>query len=139
MTFRRRVLRCNPVRQRVRRYEAGLNYRPPDRDVDEIATGLLSPGGRMAEEKTFTPRDVIVAVAPYLHGLPVSVLDAAMDSVLSHERAVPLPPVAGAREPVWSAACVLEDERRIAELADALTQREGPRVDESAQFRPSGR
>ena len=40
--------------------------------------------------------------------------------------------VAGAREPVWSAACVLEDERRIAELADVLTQREGPRVDESA-------
>ena len=111
---------------------AGLKYRPPEQDVDDIATGLLSPGGRLAEEKTFTRRDVIVAVAPYLHGLPVSVLDTAVDSVLSHELAVPLPPVAGAREPVWSAACVLEDERRIAELADVLTQREGPRVDESA-------
>ena len=79
---------------------AGLKYRPPEQDVDDVATRLLSPGGRLAEEKTFTRRrDVIVA---------------------------------GAREPVWSAAYVLEDERRIAELADVLTQREGPRVDESA-------
>jgi conjugative relaxase-like TrwC/TraI family protein len=112
--------------------QAGLNYRPPQRDVDDIATGLLSPGDRLAEEKTFTRRDVIVAVAPQLHGLPVSVLDGAIERVLSHESAVPLPRVAGAREPVWSAACVLEDERRIAELADVLTQREGPWVDESA-------
>jgi hypothetical protein len=111
---------------------AGLNYRPPERDLDDIAAALLSPGGRLAEEKTFTRRDVIVAVAPYLHGLPVPVLDGAIERVLSHGSAVALPPVAGAREPVWSAACVLENERRIAELADTLTQREGPRVDESA-------
>ncbi len=111
---------------------AGLNYRPPERDVDDIATGLLCPGGRLAEEKTFTRRDVTVAVAPHLHGLPVWVLDGAIARVLSHQSAVPLPPVTGAREPVWSAACVLEDERRIAELADVLTQREGPQVDDSA-------
>ena len=111
---------------------AGLHYRPPERDVDGIATELLAPGGRLAEEKTFTRRDVIVAVAPYLHGLPVPLLGTAVDSVLSHQLAVPLPAVAGAREPVWSAACVLENERRIAELADVLTQRDGPRVDESA-------
>ena len=112
---------------------AGLGYLPPQRSaITDIAAEVLSPGGRLADEKTFTRRDVIVAVAPYLHGLPVSVLGTAVDSVLSHESAVQLRPVAGAREPVWSAACVLEDERRIAELADVLTQREGPRVDESA-------
>jgi conjugative relaxase-like TrwC/TraI family protein len=44
--------------------QAGLNYRPPEPDLDDIATALLSPGGRMADEKTFTRRDVIVAVAP---------------------------------------------------------------------------
>ena len=102
---------------------AGLNYRPPERSVvTDVAAEVLSPGSRLAEEKTFSRRDVIVAVAPYLHGLPASVLDTAVDGVLSHELAVPLPPVAGAREPVWSAAGVLEDERRIAELADVVTQ-----------------
>jgi hypothetical protein len=37
--------------------------------------------------------------------------------------------VAGTREPVWAAACVVEDERHIAELADALSERTGPRAD----------
>ena len=83
-------------------------------------------------KKRPSPADVIVAVAPHLHGLPVPLLDTAVDRVLSHQLAVPLPAVAGAREPAWSAACVLEDERRIAELADMLTQREGPRVDDTA-------
>ncbi len=111
---------------------AGLKYRPPEQDVDDIATEVLSPGGRLAEEKTFTRRNVIVAVAPYLHGLPVSMLDEAVDKRAFPRAGGAVAPVAGAREPVWSAACVLEDERRIAELADVLTQREGPRVDESA-------
>jgi conjugative relaxase-like TrwC/TraI family protein len=89
---------------------AGLGYRPPERGiVTDVATQVLSPGGRLAGEKTFNRRDVIVAVAPHLHGLPVSILDTAVDGVVSHELAVPLPPVAGAREPVWSAACVLEE------------------------------
>ena len=62
------------------------------------------PGGRLAAEKTFTCGDVIVAVAPMLHGLPVSVLDSAVEKVLPTSRHVALPPVAGAREPVWAAA-----------------------------------
>ena len=106
--------------------------RPSSDVVDDVATELLSAGGRLAEDKTFTRRDAIVAVAPYLHGLSVSVLDSAVDSVLSHQLAVPLPPVAGARQPVWAAARVLEDERRIAELADVLSQTAGPRVGEEA-------
>jgi conjugative relaxase-like TrwC/TraI family protein len=106
---------------------AGLEYSPASRDiVDDVAGGLLSPGGRLASEKAFSRRDVIVAVAPHLHGMPVSVLDEAVDRVLSHEHAVALPVVMGAREPVFSAACVVEDERRIASLADALVDRAGP-------------
>ena len=99
-----------------------------------VAGELLSPGGRLASEKTFTRSDVIVAVAPKLHGLPVSVLDRAVDNVLSHDKAVELPLVTGAREPVWAAACVVKDERRIAALADVLAEREGPRVDGQAAF-----
>ena len=108
--------------------------RPAWKCSTALADELLSPGGRLASEKTFTRDDVVVAVAPMLHGLPVSVLDRAVDSVLSHEHAVALPLVTGAREPVWAAACVVEDERRIASLADVLAEREGPRVDRQAAF-----
>jgi conjugative relaxase-like TrwC/TraI family protein len=97
---------------------AGVAYEPPSRDVlDGLADELLPPGGRLASEKSFTRADVIVAVAPYLHGLPVSFLDSAVDKVLTHEDAIALPLVSRAREPVWAAACVVEDERRIADLA----------------------
>jgi conjugative relaxase-like TrwC/TraI family protein len=114
---------------------AGLAYQSPGMDVlDRVGDELLSRDGRLSQEKTFTRSDVIVAVAPMLHGLPVSVLDRAVDSVLSHEHAVALPLVTGAREPVWAAACVVEDEQRIAALADVLTEREGPRVDRQAAF-----
>ncbi len=108
---------------------AGHVYVPPGPDiVDELADELLGPGGRLAAEKTFDLRDAVVAVAPLLHGLPVSVLDTAVQKVLSDERAVALPAVSGARGPVWAAACVLEDERRVAELADQLVERRAPAV-----------
>ena len=114
---------------------ARLTYQPPGLEVlDSVAEELLSAGGRLSQEKTFTRDDVIVAVAPMLHGLPVSMLDRAVDRVLSHEQAVTLPLVTGAREPVWAASCVVEDERRIASLADVLADREGPRVDRQAAF-----
>ena len=106
---------------------AALVYEPPSPGVvDEVAPELLCPGGRLASVKTFTRREAIVAVAPYLHGLPVPYLDKAVDKVLSHEHAVALPLVAGAREPVFAATCVIEDERRIAELADVLAKRPAP-------------
>ncbi len=108
---------------------AGLSYEPPGREVlDGIAAELLAPGGRLASEKTFSRADVIVAVAPHLHGLPVSFLDSAVDKVLAHEDAISLPLISRAREPVWAAACVVEDERRIADLAQSLAERQGPAV-----------
>jgi hypothetical protein len=42
--------------------------------------------------------------------------------------------VVGAREPVWVAACVVEDEQRIAGLADALAERDGPSVGRQGAF-----
>jgi conjugative relaxase-like TrwC/TraI family protein len=107
---------------------AGRDYMPPGRDiVDQLAEELLGPGGRLAAGKTFDLRDAVVAVGPLLHGLPVSMLDTAVQKVLSDERAVALPAVAGARGPVWSAACVLEDERpavRAGVAAKAVLQTE---------------
>ncbi len=108
---------------------AGLAYEPPSREVlDGLAADLLGPGGRLASEKTFSRADAIVAIAPHLHGLPVSLLGTAVDKVLTHEDAIALPLVSRAREPVWAAACVVEDERRIADLARSLAERPGPAV-----------
>jgi conjugative relaxase-like TrwC/TraI family protein len=110
---------------------AGLEYKRPELShalFSDVADELLSPGGRLASEKTFSRLDAVVAVAPYLHGLPVSVLDEAVEQVLCHEKAIALPLVRGAREPVFAATCVLEDERRIASLADVLAEREGPSI-----------
>jgi len=107
--------------------QAGLAYEAPSRKIlDGLAAGLLGPGGRLSAEKTFSRADVIVAVAPHLHGLLVSVLDIAVDKVLTHEDAIALPLISRAREPVWAAACVVEDERRIADLASILADRPGP-------------
>ena len=108
---------------------AGLAYRPPNRELlIGLAAELLAPGGRLASDKTFTRADVIVAVAPHLHGLPVSFLDSAVDKVLNHDQAISLPLTSRAREPVWAAACVVEDERRIADFASILAERPGAAV-----------
>ena len=107
---------------------AGPAYVPPSRDIVDdsprSARPRWPPGGR----KDLHRRDVIVAVAPHLHGLPVSVLDSAVRRCFPTSGPCALPLVAGAREPVWAAACVLEDERRIAELADLLAERTGAGV-----------
>jgi hypothetical protein len=73
---------------------------------------------------------VIVAAAPHLHGLPVTLLDEAVAAVLGHADAVRLPEVTGSKEEGWAARCVLADESRIAELAERLAGGEGPRVDD---------
>ncbi len=111
----------------------GSSYGRPSETLSTTSPlSCCPPVAAWPKRRPLPARDVIVAVAPYLHGLPVSVLDNAVERVLSHEHAVAAAAVAGAREPVWAAACVLEDERRIAELADVLSQRDGPRVDEGA-------
>jgi conjugative relaxase-like TrwC/TraI family protein len=106
----------------------GPAYEPVVVDLEGLAAELLGPSGRLAGEKTFTRGDVIVAVVPHLHGLPLSLLDKAVETVLSQDDAVALPAVVGCREPVWAARCVLNDEQRITELAEKLTGDEGPKV-----------
>ena len=111
---------------------AGSAYQLPEVDLEELASELLGPGGRLASEKTFTRGDVIIAAAPHLHGLPLSVLDQAVETVLANTDAVALPIVTGSREQVWTARCVLADEERIATLAEQLTSDDGPKVEEQA-------
>jgi conjugative relaxase-like TrwC/TraI family protein len=109
---------------------AGTDYRQGEVDVERVAGELLAPGGRLAGEKTFTRADVIVAAAPHLHGLPPCLLEEAVEAVLSEADAIRLPAVAGSREEVGAARCVLADESRIGELAAHLAGGEGPKVDE---------
>ncbi len=110
-------------------------YQFPEVDLEELASELLGPGGRLAGEKTFTRGDVIVAAVPYLHGLSLSLLDQAVENVLAHDDAVALPVVTGSREQVWAARCVLADEERIATLAEQLTGGDGPKIEEQAALR----
>jgi hypothetical protein len=100
-------------------------------DLAQLAVELLGPGGRLTEEKTFTRADVVVAVAPHLHGHPVSLLDEAVAAVLGSPDAIALPPVAGSREEGWAPRCVLVDEERVAALADSLAASPGPAVGEA--------
>ncbi|MGD0876283.1 MAG: AAA family ATPase [Acidimicrobiales bacterium] len=111
---------------------AGSAYQLPKADLEELAGELLGPDGRLAQEKIFTRGDVIIAAAPRLHGLPLSVLDQAVETVLANDDAVALPVVTGSREQVWTARCVLADEERIATVAEALTGDKGPKVEEQA-------
>src|SRR5208283_548260 len=112
--------------------EAGSAYQLPEVDLEQLASELLGPDGRLASEKTFTRGDVIIAAAPHLHGLPVSVLERAVEAVLANDDAVALPVVTGSRAQVWTARCVLADEERITTLAEALTGEDGPKVEEQA-------
>jgi hypothetical protein len=111
---------------------AGSAYQLAEVDLDDLAGELLGPDGRLAQEKTFTRGDVIIAAAPHLHGLPVSALDQAVETVLANGDAVALPVVTGSREQVWTARCVLADEERIATVAEQLTGNDGPKVKEQA-------
>ncbi len=59
-------------------------------------------------------------------------LDQVVEAVLAHGDAVALPVVTGSREQVWTARCVLADEERITTLAEALTDEDGPKVEDRA-------
>ena len=64
---------------------AGRRLPSRRRSTSRARRRAARPGGRLAGEKTFTRGDVIVAVAPHLHGLPL-LLDQAVEAVLAHMR-----------------------------------------------------
>jgi conjugative relaxase-like TrwC/TraI family protein len=82
-------------------------------DLDRLATELLAPDGRLAADKAFCRRDVIVAAAPHLFGLDAAVLEQLVERVLVHPDAVELEPFDGVREPVWAPRCIIETEHAI--------------------------
>ncbi len=86
-------------------------------DLDRLAARLLGPDGRLAADKAFCRRDVIVAAAPHLFGLDADILEQVVERVVVHPDAVELEPFDGVREPVWAPRCVIETEHAIAARA----------------------
>ena len=103
---------------------AGLEYRPPQRGVDDIATEVLSPGGRLPKKRPSPGATSSWRSRPSCTDCPSRCWTRRRKSAFPRVRGA-FTPVVGAREPVWSAGCVLEDERRIAELADVLSPKGG--------------
>lgn len=88
-----------------------------DPALDQLAGQLLEREGRLAAEKVFTLRDVVVAAAPHLFGLEVSMLDRLADKILDHPNAIELESAARTGEAVFAPRCVIDTEREIAARA----------------------
>lgn len=96
-------------------HRARVTLHLDDLALDRLAGKLLEPDGRLAAEKIFSRRDVVVAAAPHLYGLNAGVLDRVVDKVLSQPSAVELESTTGTREAAYSPRCVIDTERAIAE------------------------
>ncbi len=78
-----------------------------------MADELLAIDGRLAAQKVFTRRDVVIAVAPRLFGLDLAVLDRAVELVVGSRDAIELAPSVTGRERAWAPRCVVETEQAI--------------------------
>ena len=97
--------------------------------LDRLAGRLLEHDGRLAADKVFTRRDVIVAAVPHLFGLDLSVLDRLVDKVLDHPNAIELESAARTGEAVFAPRCVIDTEHDIAARAVDRHQPATARVD----------
>jgi conjugative relaxase-like TrwC/TraI family protein len=88
-------------------------------DLRRLAEELLGVDGRLAAQKVFTRRDVVVAVAPYLFCLDPAVLGRVVELVLTSSDAIELLSTASGRERAWAPRCVVETEQAIQHRAIA--------------------
>ena len=100
---------------------AGLDYRREhsptkvlwDKELAELTNDVLGPDGTLSARKVFSQRDVIVAVAPKVFGLPARELEKATERVLRDPDAIPLVGVPRASERAFATAHVLATEQAI--------------------------
>ena len=100
---------------------AGLDYRLEhsptkilwDKELAELTNDVLGPDGTLSARKVFSKRDVIVAVAPKVFGLPARELEKATERVLRDPDAIPLVGVPRAQERAFATAHVLATEQAI--------------------------
>ena len=115
-----------PLEQLVADIEqAGIEYgrehtgqRFSDQGLRQLAERVLGPSGTLSERKVFAKRDVIVAVAPRVFGLPAVELEKATDRVLRDPDAIPLLGVPRASERAYATAHVIATERAIEQAVE---------------------
>ncbi|MBI2706239.1 MAG: AAA family ATPase [Actinobacteria bacterium] len=104
----------------------------PER-TQELVAELLAADGRLAADKVFSRRDVMVAAAPHLLGLDPAELGRVVDRVLADPASIPLVGVPGAKERAYAPACVIAAEHAIAANVEAGRHRDdAPRVTQVA-------
>jgi len=109
-------------------HRSRITHSLSDAQLDDLGGELLGPDGRLAAEKVFARRDVVVAAAPHLFGLEPEFLDCVVDRVLAHPDAVALEPIRAAREPVWAPKCIVDTELAIQGQARTRHDEEGAPV-----------
>lgn len=92
-----------------------LAERLPDERAVAVVADVLARDGSLARRKVFARRDVVVAVAPTLFGLPSAELDRVVGRILASPETVPLLGVPGARERAYALASVIATEQAIAD------------------------
>jgi conjugative relaxase-like TrwC/TraI family protein len=134
-----------PPAEMWRHVTAAARHRPPviDRLDDETLAVLirdtLALDGRLSRLKVFDRADVILTVAPTLHGLPLSELDRVVNAVIADAGCVPLIGVAGARTQAYATGAVLAAEAHVARLAERLAGQTAPHVAPEAAVAALGR
>ncbi len=89
-----------------------------DQGLRQLANRVLGPEGALSERKVFSKRDVIVAIAPRVFGLPTVELEKATDRVLRDPDAIPLLGVPRASERAYATAHVIATERFIEQAVE---------------------
>ncbi len=100
---------------------AGLEYQRShsptkvlwDKELADLTNDVLGRDGTLSARKIFSKRDVIVAVAPKVFGLPAPELDKVTERVLRDPDAIPLVGVPRASERAFATAHVLAAEQAI--------------------------
>ena len=118
--------------------QAGLAYQRQHNNGNEIlgnraltatAEDLLGPTGTLSARKVFAKRDVIVAVAPMVFGLPADRVGQSHHRVLRDPDAIPLVGVPRASERAYATAHVIATELAIEQAVErGVENREAARV-----------
>ena len=89
-----------------------------NRALAALAKDTLGPHGTLSERKVFSKRDVIVAVAPLVFGLPARELEKAIERVLRDPDTIPLVGVPRASEQAFATAHVIATELAIEQAVE---------------------
>ncbi|MGH9003003.1 MAG: AAA family ATPase, partial [Acidimicrobiia bacterium] len=96
--------------------QSPLRARLPEAELATLIDGILSPDGPLAERKVFARRNLVVAAAPSLYGLPADELDRVVGRALADPEVLPLLRVAGALGRAYTLARTVATETAVAEV-----------------------